>query len=64
VDQRGRHVDKFRAQVHIHLPRPIQVLQILGSNGGDGDILDVDLLFANQVQQQVEGPFIFFQMDV
>ena len=64
MDQGGRHVDELGAQVDIHFARFFQVLQVLGGDGGDGDILDVDLLLADQVQQQVQRALILFQVEI
>ena len=64
VDERGRHVDELGPQIHIHLPGLPHVLQILGGDGGDGDVFDVDLLLADQVQQQVQRALVLLQVDV
>ena len=64
MNQGGRHVHELGAQVHVQLPGLFHVLQILRGDGGDGNVLDIDLLPANQVQKQIERPFIMFQMDV
>ena len=64
MDQRGRHVDELGAQIDIHLPRLLHVLEILRGDFGDGDVADVDLLLANQIQKQVERTFILRQMKV
>jgi hypothetical protein len=64
MDQGRRHVDEFRAQVDIHLARLVHVRQVLLRNGGDWDVLDLDLLLADQVQQQVERPVILLQLEI
>ena len=64
VNQRRRHVDELRSQIDIQLARLFHVRKILRGDGGDGDVLDIDLLLANQVQQQIERPFVVLQMDV
>ena len=38
--------------------------QVLRGDGGDGDVVDVDLLFADQVQQQIERPLVVLQVNV
>ncbi len=53
MDQGRRHVDELRAQIDIHFARFVHILQVLRGDGRDGDILDVDLLLADQIQQQV-----------
>ena len=62
MDQGRRHVDEFGAQIDIHFPRLIHEFQILRGDGRDGDVFDIDLLLADQVQQQVERSLILFQV--
>ena len=64
MNQCRRHVDKFSAQIHVHLAGLLHVRQVLGSDGRDGDVLDVDLLFADEIEQQIEGAFVVLQVDV
>ena len=64
VDQGGCHVDKFGTQIHVHFTRFVHVFKILRRDGRDRDVLDIDLLFADQVQQQVERPIVLRQMEI
>ena len=64
MDQGGRHVHEFGPQIDIHFPRLIHVLQVLRSDGCDRDVLDIDLLSADQVQQQVQRPVILRQVEI
>ena len=64
VDQGGRHVDELGAQIDVHFARLFHEFQILGSDGSDGDVFDVDLLLADQVQQQVQRSLILLQMEI
>ena len=64
VDQGGRHIHKFGAQIDVHLAGLFHVLKILGCNLCDRNVANVDLLPANQVQQEVERAFILLQMKV
>ena len=64
MDQSGLHIDELGAQIDIHFARLIQILQVLRRNGCDWDILDIDLLGADQVQQQIEGPVILCQVEI
>ena len=52
------------ADVEVHFARLIEVAQILRGDGGDGDVADVDLLLANEVEQQVERPVIAVEVNV
>ena len=64
MDQGRGHEDELRADIEIHLARLIEISQILRSDGGDRDVADVDLLLADQIQQQIERPVVVIEMDV
>ena len=36
------------------------VLHVLGGDLGDGNVVDVDLILPDQIQQQVQRPFVRF----
>ena len=55
MNERRRHVNELAAQLHVESDSPLHVLQILRGDGSDGDIVDVDLLLADQIQQQIQG---------
>ena len=57
MDQQRREVDEVGAQVDVEVPRLVQILEVLPRDLGDGDVGDLDFVFANQRQQQVERPF-------
>ena len=42
----------------------LHVLQILLRDGGDGDVVDVDLLLADQVEQQIQRPVVLLQVKI
>ena len=58
MDQQRSRVDKIARHVHIAGPELIDVGQKLRGDDGDGDVVDVDVLLANQVQQQVQRAVI------
>ena len=64
VDQGRGHVEELGADVDIHLASLIEIRQVLRGDGGDWDVLDVDLLFADQVQQQIQGALILRQVNI
>ena len=64
VDQRGGHEDELGADVEVHFARLLEVAQVLRRDGGDGDVADVDLLFANEVEQQIERSVIVVEVDI
>jgi hypothetical protein len=47
VDEGGRHVDEFGAQLDIHFKGFLHVIEILSGDLRDRDVVDVDLLLAN-----------------
>ena len=58
MNQHCRHVDKFGGDVYIQLAELLDIREILGRDLGDRDVVDVDVLLADQIQQQVERTFI------
>jgi len=64
VDQRGRHVDELGTKLNVHLHGPLHVFEILLGDGGNRDVVDVDLLLADQVEQQIERTIILFQVKI
>ena len=58
MNQNGGHVNKFRGYVHVEIANLLDISQILGSNLRNGNVVDVYVLFANQVEQQIQGPFV------
>ena len=64
VDQRRGHVDELGAQLDIHLGGALDVFEILSGDLSDRDVVDVDLLLADQVQQQIERPIVMFQVKI
>ncbi len=63
VDQRGGHVDEVGGDIDVVLFELMDIFQILAGNFGDGDIVNIDVLLANQVEQQVERAFVLFEAD-
>jgi hypothetical protein len=45
IHQLSGHGDKLAGHVHIQLPHPANMLQILLQNLSDGDIVDADFIF-------------------
>ncbi len=64
MDQRRGHVDELGAQLDVQFQGALHVLQILLRDGGNRDVVDVDLLFADQVQQEIERPVVLLQMKI
>src|SRR5713101_4503954 len=58
VNQNRSHVDKLGGDVHIQFAKLFYVGQILAGNFRNRYIVDIDVLFADEVEQQVERAFI------
>jgi len=58
VNQNRSHVDELGRDVHVQLAQFFYVRQILAGDSPDGNIVDINILLANQVKQQVERPFV------
>ena len=58
MNEQRRHVDEFRRYIHIELLQIFDVAEILRRDLRDGNVVDVDVLLANQVEQQIQRPFI------
>ena len=58
MNQHGRHVDEFGRDVNIQFPQLFDVGQILCGDFRDRNIVDIDVLLANQIQQQVERTLV------
>jgi len=63
-DERGGHVQEICGDVDVQLFELVEVVQILTGDFGDGDVVDVHLLLADQVEQQIERAFVGFDVHV
>ena len=63
VDEGGRHHHELARHVQVQLLHQVQVLHVLARDGRDGDVVDVDLVLADEVQQQVERPLEHREQD-
>src|SRR6185437_13002798 len=58
VDERGRDIDEIRGDVYIERFELVEIIEILLGDFGDGNIVDVHLLLANQIEQKIERAFV------
>ena len=58
VNKYGSHVNKISSHVNVQLANLFDVGQILRRDAGNRDIVNVDVLLADQVQQQVKRTFV------
>ena len=64
MNQRCSHVDEVGTQLDIQRRRLRHVLHVLRSDLGDGNVVYVDLIPANEIQQQVERTFVRFKLEI
>ena len=58
VDEQRGHVDELAGGVDVDLLEVVGVLEELAGDAGDGDVVDVDVLLADEVEQEVEGAVV------
>ena len=63
MDERRRHDKELPHHVEVQLLHEPQVVQVLLRDERNRDVVDVHLMFPDEVQQQVERPFEDLQMD-
>src|ERR1019366_10580877 len=54
VNEQGCDVDELAGHIDVRGLQLVYIAQELGRNAGDGNVVDVDVLLANQVEQEVE----------
>jgi hypothetical protein len=57
LDQHRRHQQVFGSQFQVALADLLDIFQVLQGDLGHRDVEDVEVLLADQVEQQVERPF-------
>ena len=63
VDQRRGHENEFPGHIDVQLLKQMEVVEVLLRDPRNRDIVDVDLLLANQVEQQVQRPLVHGAFD-
>ena len=58
VDQQRGHVDELRRHVHIQLLDALHVGEKLRGDFPDGNVVDINVLFADEIEKQVERPVV------
>ncbi len=58
MNEQRRGVDKVAGHIHVAGAEMIDVGQELRGDFGDGNVVDVDVLLANEVKQQVERTIV------
>src|SRR5207245_3528457 len=54
--------NEFARHVDIQLLKQVEIVEVLFSDLGNGNVVDIDLLLADQVEQQVERAFVDFDL--
>src|SRR5207302_1829707 len=63
VNQRRRHVNKFRGHIHVQFFQLMQIIEVLRGDFRDSNVVDIHLLLFDQIQQQVQRPFVHGNLD-
>ena len=58
VDEGGGHVDEFGGDIDVLDFELMEVVEVLRSDFGDLDVVDVHFLLFDEVEQEVERPFV------
>ena len=58
VNQLRSNDEKLGRDIHVQLLDQMQVRQILLRDLCDGNVVDVELLLTNQIQKEIERPFV------
>ena len=58
VNEYRGHINKVGSDVHVQLSKFFDICQILSRDSGNRDVVDIDILLANQVEQKVERAFV------
>ena len=54
---------KVAGQLNVGHLQNVEVLPELVGDGGDGNVADIDLVFLDEVEEQVQGPMKLGQVD-
>src|ERR1019366_2855985 len=60
VNQHRSHVNELGGDVHVEVANALDIGEVLRGDPGDGNVVDVDVLLADQVEQQVERALVDF----
>jgi len=61
MDEGRRHVNEFGPKLHVEFHRLLNIVEILRRDGSDGNVVDIDLLLADKVEQQVKRTLVMLQ---
>lgn len=54
IQKRRRHDQKLAGHIHVLLSHPVNVGEILVRDVGDGDVIDVDLIYLDEMQKKIQ----------
>ena len=57
----GRHDQIFARQLELHILHQLDVVHVLARDVGQWNIQNIEILFANQIQEQIERPLECFK---
>ena len=56
MNEQGSGVNELSRDINVELLHVLNILQVLLGDFRDRDVVDIDVLFADEVEQQVEWP--------
>src|SRR5581483_5694860 len=59
MNQDRGHVDKLRRDIHIQFAQLLHITQVLGSDLRNRNVVDVNVLLADEVEQQVQRALVY-----
>lgn len=64
MDQKGGDKQKFGLPLQVDFVFFLQIIQIFSGNNGDRDVMNVDLFFAYEKQEQIQRSLKSLQVDL
>src|SRR3954464_2658833 len=64
MNQCCRHKDELGRKLDVKLRGLLHIFEILSRNLSDGYAVDVDLLLANKIKQQIKRALVLFKMKI
>ena len=58
MDQQRSHVNKFGGDINVELLHALHIGKKLRRDAGDGNVVDIDILLADEVEQKVERALV------
>jgi hypothetical protein len=57
LDESRCHDKKLTGNIKVEFSHDIKIIEVLTGNFGNGNVVDIQLIFFNEMKKQVKGPF-------